>query len=314
MKKYAGSFCLIIAAFIWGTAFVAQADAAESIPPFTFSALRSLVGAFVLFVFICARGKVAKKAAPVPGDGKQLIIAGMICGTVLCVAMNLQQYGITVYPEQVNNVPGRSGFLTAMYVVLVPIGGLFFKKKVGLPVWIAAALAVVALWLLCLKNGFGSIYLGDILMLICALAFTVHIITVDTLGSRVDGIKLSCVQFLVAGILSLVLGLIFEQKTSLKTIVQAWLPILYVGVLSSGVAYTLQIVGQSKTEPAVASIIMSMESVFAVLGGWVVFGDLLSGRELLGCGVMFAAVILAQSPSFIQSKKRSIPEKNAEKG
>ncbi|MBE6819186.1 MAG: DMT family transporter [Ruminococcaceae bacterium] len=302
MKKYTGTVLLIVAAFIWGTAFVAQADAAQSIPPFTFSALRSLVGAAVLLVFLTLRSRFSKQKQS-KADLKTLLISGVICGFVLFVAMNLQQYGISVYPPQVNNIPGRSGFLTAMYVVLVPICGLFFKKKVPPVVWLAAVLAVVALWLLCLKNGFGGIYLGDVLMFICALAFTAHIITVDTLGVKTDGVMLSCVQFFVAGILSLVAGLIFEPKTPLQVITDAWLPILYVGVLSSGVAYTLQIIGQKNTEPAVASIVMSLESVFAVLGGWVIFGEWLSGREVLGCVVMFAAVLLAQSPQFLRKDK-----------
>ena len=302
MKKYTGTVLLIIAAFIWGTAFVAQADAAQSIPPFTFSALRSLVGAAVLLVFLTLRSRFSKQKQS-KADLKTLLISGVICGFVLFVAMNLQQYGISVYPPQVNNIPGRSGFLTAMYVVLVPICGLFFKKKVPPVVWLAAVLAVVALWLLCLKNGFGGIYLGDVLMFICALAFTAHIITVDTLGAKVDGVMLSCVQFFVAGILSLAAGLLFEPVTPIQVITDAWLPILYVGVLSSGVAYTLQIIGQKNAEPAVASIVMSLESVFAVLGGWVIFGEWLSGREVLGCVVMFAAVLLAQSPQFLRKDK-----------
>lgn len=301
MKKYTGSLLLVLCAFIWGTAFVAQADAAESIPPFTFSALRSFVGAAALGIFLLVRRKVQPNHEKT--NFKKLITAGIICGVVLTIAMNLQQVGISVYPDTVNNVPGRSGFLTAMYVVLVPIGGIFFRKKVHPLVWLAAVLAVIALWLLCLKNGFGGIYLGDVLMFICALAFTVHIITVDTLGAQADGVLLSFVQFLVAGVISAVIGFIFEPHTGMKTIGAAWLPILYVGVLSSGVAYTLQIIGQKKTEPAVASIVMSLESVFAVLGGWVVFGDVLSGREIGGCVCMFAAVILAQVPQFINRKK-----------
>ena len=300
MKKYTGLLLLVLAAFIWGTAFVAQADAAESIPPFTFSALRSLIGAAALGVFLLVRQRV--KPSHEKTDFKKLITAGIICGVVLTIAMNLQQVGISVYPDTVNNVSGRSGFLTAMYVVLVPIGGIFFHKKVHPLVWLAAVLAVIALWLLCLKNGFGGIYLGDILMFICALAFTVHIITVDTLGGEVDGVMLSFVQFMVAGVISGVIAFIFEPHVSVKTIGAAWLPILYVGVLSSGVAYTLQIIGQKNTEPAVASIIMSLESVFAVLGGWVVFGDVLSGREIGGCICMFAAVILAQVPQLLNSR------------
>ncbi|MBR2589996.1 MAG: DMT family transporter [Clostridia bacterium] len=302
MKKYSGSLLLILAAFIWGTAFVAQADAAQSIPPFAFSALRSFIGAAVLLIFIVLSRRLQKKTAP-PVAWRKLVLAGVICGVVLCIAMNLQQVGISVYPEDVNNIPGRSGFLTAMYVVLVPISGLFFRKKVPPPVWFATLLAVLSLWLLCLKNGFGGIYLGDVLMFICALAFTAHIITVDIFGTEVDGVMLSCVQFFVAGVISCLISVIFETHVSFQVITDAWLPILYVGVLSSGVAYTLQIIGQAHTEPAVASILMSLESVFAALGGWVVFHEALSGRELLGCACMFAAVILSQVPQFTERKK-----------
>lgn len=304
MKRYAGLLFLIIGAFIWGTAFVAQADAAKSIPAFTFSALRSFIGFFVLLLFILVRRRADKDYGAKPVDPKKLLLSGVVCGTVLCIAMNLQQYGITVYPEQVTNIPGRSGFLTALYVVLVPIAGLFFRRKAHPLVYAAAVLSVFSLWLLCLQNGFGGIYLGDILMLICALGFTVQIITVDTLGSDVDGVMLSCAQFFVAGVISLICALIFEKPTAPQTIFAAWLPILYVGVLSSGVAYTFQILGQKRTEPAFASIVMSMESVFAVLGGWVVFGDLLSVREICGCVLMFAAVLLAQMPQLIDVMKR----------
>ena len=292
MKKYSGSLLLILCAFIWGTAFVAQADAAESIPPFTFSALRSFVGAAVLLVFLLLRKKIGKNNEKT--DYKKLILPGLICGIVLSIAMNLQQVGITVYPDTVNNVPGRSGFLTAMYVVLVPICGLFFHKKVHPLVWVAAALSVVSLWLLCLKKGFGGIYLGDILMFICALAFTAHIITVDTLGAQVDGVMLSSVQFLVAGVISAVIGFIAEPRMSVQTVGAAWLPIVYVGVLSSGVAYTLQIIGQKYTEATVASLLMCMESVFAVITAAIILGEKMTPRETAGCCIMFAAIVLSQ--------------------
>lgn len=304
MKKYTGLLLLIIGAFIWGTAFVAQADAAQTIPPFTFSALRSFIGVIALLLFFAVRRTADKSYAAKKIDIKKLLIAGTACGVVLSIAMNLQQYGITVYPEAVNNVPGRSGFLTALYVVLVPLAGLLFKRKVHPLIWLAAALSVFALWLLCLQNGFGGIYLGDVLMFICAIAFSAQILCVDTLGKNVDGILLSCAQFFVAGVTSFVCALLFEPPTSFSTIKAAWLPLFYVGVLSSGIAYTLQILGQQRTEPAFASIVMSLESVFAVLGGWVVFGDLLSAREIFGCVLMFAAVLLAQSPALIETLKR----------
>lgn len=294
-KKNSGSICLILASAIWGTAFVAQTSAAESVESFTFNSARYLIAAVVLFIFVLIKGKAKKERTEKEFSLKTLIIYGSIIGAVLFLASFLQQYGISNYPDTVNNIPGRSGFLTAMYVVLVPLFGIFFKKKVTSLLWLAVALTVVALWLLCLKNGFKGIYLGDILTIGCALCFTAHIMLIDHISGKVDGVKLSLVQFFTAGILSLICGVIFES-TPLKAILQAWVPILYVGVCSSAIGYTLQIIGQKKTAPAVASILMSLESVFAVLGGLIFFGEMMSLREISGCAIMFAAVILAQIP------------------
>lgn len=306
MKKFKGSLLLILAAAIWGTAFTAQTQAAQSIQPFTFNAVRSLIGCAVLAAFIGIRDGALKKNKIVPAskrEFKKLLVGGIICGTVLFIATNFQQYGIYLYPSSVHNVSGRSGFITAMYVVLVPVCGLFFGKKVPFAVWSAVGLAIISLYLLCFTNGISGIYTGDMLMLLCALSFTAHIITIDRVIGESDGVKLSCIQFFVAGILSLICMFIFE-KPSFKAILAAWLPIMYAGVLSSGVAYTLQIVGQRDTEPAVASILMSLECVFAGIGGWVILKERLSPREMFGCALMFAAVILAQSPAFIKRKNK----------
>ncbi len=294
IKNNSGAVFLILAAAIWGTAFVAQTSAAESVESFTFNASRYLLAAAVLGVVIAFKSIIKKPEKTKESvSTKHIFIYGAVIGTVLFIASSLQQFGISVYPDNVSNIPGRSGFLTAMYVVLVPLSAVFFKKKISARVWIAVVLAVIALWLICLENGFKGIYLGDLLMILCAVCFTAHIIIIDSVSFKADGIKLSCIQFLTAGMLSLVCALIFEH-TPIENVIKAWLPILYVGIGSSAIGYTFQIIGQKKTQPAVASILMSLESVFALLGGLVVFGQMPSPREGVGCAVMFAAVILSQ--------------------
>lgn len=302
-KQIKGSLTLLLTAMIWGTAFVAQTSAADSVASFTFNGVRAIIGAAVLIVYLSIRAKCTGEPL-IPRDKaarKTLFTGGAACGVVLCLAMNLQQLGISCYPAGVA-VSGRSGFLTAVYVVLVPVCGLFFHKKVALPVWIAVAAALCGMYLLCLSGGWSGIYLGDVLMLLCALSFTAHILTVDHFGAAVDGVKMSCVQFIVCGVISLAGAFLFESP-NLESLRAAWLPLLYAGVMSSGVAYTLQIVGQRDTEPAMASLLMSLESVFAGLGGWVLLHERLSGRELAGCALVFAGVLLAQLPELIGAKK-----------
>ena len=197
----------------------------------------------------------------------------------------------------------RAGFITALYVILVPVFSVFFRKKVGLAVWLAVAVAMAGVYLLCFSGGIGGIYLGDILVFACAISFTLHIMSVDKFVNATGGIKLSIMQFTVAGAISLLLAFIFESDAVvLENIITASPQILYLGIMSSGVAYTLQIVGQKYAEPAVASITMSLESVFAALGGWVIAGNSLSGRELFGCSLVFVAIIVAQLPEFTKVK------------
>ena len=206
----------------------------------------------------------------------------------LCIASNLQQFGIKY------TTVGKAGFITAMYIIIVPVIGIFLKKTTGLRIWISVLLAVGGLYLLCMTEGF-SIAFGDLLVLLCAVMFSVHILIIDYFSPKVDGVRMSCIQFFVSGILSGVAMLIFEQP-DLGAILQAWMPILYAGVMSCGVAYTLQIVGQKDMDPTIASLILSLESVVSVLAGWVILGQKLSSKELFGCVLMFAAIILAQLP------------------
>lgn len=294
---------LVLAAAIWGVAFVAQSTAADLVEPFTFNGLRSWIGCAVLMLYILLRDR--KKGIPLlPKEKtarKTLLVSGALCGVILFVSVNFQQFGISVYPDGVAS-SGRSGFITAIYVVLVPLCGYFFRKKVHPLVWVGVALSLFGMYLLCFTDGFAGLYLGDVLVFACALCFTGHILTVDRFSPMTDGVKLSCVQFFVAGALSMI-GMILFESPNLLNILNAWLPLLYAGVLSSGVAYTLQIVGQRDTDPAVASLLMSLESVFAGLGGWLLLREQLAPRELLGCVLVFAAVVVAQVPGFFKKKQ-----------
>lgn len=301
-RNMRGSLYLLLAAAIWGVAFVAQSSAADRVEPFTFNCIRSWIASTVLLAFLWARSRVKKEPLwpTAPGDRKNLAVGGVLCGAVMFVAAGFQQSGITVYPPELAS-SGRSGFITALYVVMVPVVGIFFRKRVHPLVWGGVALSVLGMYFLCFSEGIGGVYLGDVLVFCCALAFTAHILTVDRFSPVTDGIKLSCIQFFVTGLLSFGV-MVFTETPSWSAVLGAWLPLLYAGVMSSGVAYTLQILGQKDTDPTVASLLMSLESVFAGLGGWLLLQEVLQPRELLGCGLVFAAVVLAQVPGFFRKK------------
>lgn len=285
------SLLLLLTATIWGVAFVAQSVGMDYVGGFTFNMARSLIGSAVLLPVIWFMGRnSSKKAEEAQGSGssKDLLWGGLACGILMCLASNFQQFGIKY------TTVGKAGFITACYIVLVPILGLFLKKKCSPFIWLAVAMSVAGLYLLCITDGF-SIGKGDILVLICAVLFSFHILVIDYYSPKVDGVKLSCIQFLVCGILSGIPALIFE-KPEMCAVLTAWQPILYAGVMSCGVAYTLQIIGQKNMNPTVASLILSLESCISVLAGWVILGQQLSAREITGCVIMFAAIILAQLP------------------
>ncbi len=284
---------LILAALIWGSAFVAQSVGMDYIGPYTFNSVRSLLGSIILLPVIrfMDKGKSAeerKKEDRKKEDRKVLVKGGIFCGIILTFSTLLQQIGL-VYTSA-----GKAGFITALYILIVPILGLFIGKKVGTKTWIGVALAVVGMYLLCITSGF-SIAFGDLMVLLCAFVFSLHILAVDYFSPKVDGVKLSCIQFFVCGILSGIPMMIFEQP-QMGQIMDAWLPIAYAGILSSGVAYTLQIISQKHLNPTVASLLMSLESVFAVLTGWLILHEKLTLREFLGCVLVFVAIILAQLP------------------
>ncbi len=293
----AGVLMIVLAAMIWGSAFVAQRMGMDSAPPLTFNAVRSAVGVAALVPVIALFDRKAGRR-PLRDDPahsrRMLLRSGLICGVVLTAASNFQQLGIA------GSGAGKAGFITALYIVLVPVFGLFLKKKTSPLVWGSVAVALVGMYLLCI-NGAFSISQGDAWLLLCAVCYAVHILTVDRVCPYVDGVRLSCLQFAVCAVLSAALAALFERPT-LSGVLAAWIPILYAGVLSSGVAYTLQILGQKRCPPQIASLGMSLESVFAMLCGAIVLHERLSLREGIGCVLMFAAILISQLPTFLRRK------------
>ena len=289
-KQLRNTLMLMACAFIWGTAFVAQSVGSDYMGPYTFLASRSwLACAFLLGLMAVLRKMGKTNPAAEPGfwqNKKVLLRGGIFCGVALFAASAAQQMGIGTTST------AKAGFLTALYVVLVPVCGLFFKRKVSLPVWIAVALSVIALYLLCI-NGEFSLAPGDLLILACAVCFTIHILVIDHFTATVDGVKLSCLQFLFAALISTVCMFLFED-VDFAAIWGCILPLLYVGIFSCGVGYTLQILAQKGSNPTVVTILLSLESVFAVIAGAIILKQQMSAREYIGCAVMFAAVLLAQ--------------------
>lgn len=287
-RSIKGNIILLITATIWGIAFVAQSVGMDYVGPFTFNGVRFLIGGIILIP--CS--VLLKRFDPPkdePKDNKTLIKAGIICGILMFTATTFQQFGI------MHTSVGKTGFITALYVILVPILGLVTGKKPGIRIWVGAVIAIVGFYFLCIKEGF-SIETGDMLVFVCAFVFAMHIMVVDRYIPFVNGVKLSCIQFLVAGTISSILMFIFESP-DINAVVSAWQPILYAGIMSCGVAYTLQIIGQKYTNPFLASLILSLESVISVLAGWLFLGEVLSVRELIGCVLVFGAIVIAQLPS-----------------
>ena len=288
MKKeqIKGTLQLLLATLIWGCAFVAQSVGMDHLGPMSFQAIRSALAVLALLPVTVLMDR--DRAAYIPKwKAKGLWKTGILCGLALFVAQGAQQVGL-LYTE-----PGKAGFITAMYIVLVPVLGLFLGRKCGLRVWVSVALAVAGLYLLSCV-GVTRINLGDILILVAAAAFAVQIVLIDVLAQALDGLRLNCIQFLVVTVLS-ALTAAFTETVTWQAVCDCALPLLYTGVLSSGAAFTLQILGQQHLPPEPASLIMSLESVFAVLAGWVLLRQTLSPTELLGCALVFVGVILSQT-------------------
>lgn len=307
-----------LAAFIWGVAFVAQSVGMEYVGPFTFNAARFLIGGVVLIPCILFPGGkngkreyesvqegkggadqtesksrgVSPKGRPEEKqqkDGRRIgITGGICCGIALFAGSSLQQLGI------MHTTVGKAGFITALYIVIVPVLGIFVKKKVGWTVWVSVLIATIGMYLLCMTEGF-HVGKGDLYLFLCAVAFSFHILVIDYFSPKADGVFISCIQFFTAGVLAFLI-MMFAEQPSLSSILKAWLPIGYAGVMSCGVAYTLQVVGQKNTDPTVAALILSLESAFSLLAGWVILGQKLSLKELFGCVLVFCAILLAQVP------------------
>jgi len=282
----------VLAALIWGTAFVAQSVSTDYVEAFTFNAARSVV-AFLFLLVLCMVLRTREKrttshAKAQSASKKDLAIAGICCGIALTVASYFQQKGLET------TTSGKAGFITALYIVIVPILGIFLKKKAPKAIWISVILAVAGLYCLCITEDF-SITTGDFYVLLCAICFSGHILIIDHFSQKVDGVQMSCVQFLTVSILSSV-GMLMTETPSMGALLTCIGPILYVGIFSSGVAYTLQILAQKDSNPTVVSLLLSLESVFATLAGAIILGDQMSGKEYFGCVLMLAAVVLAQLP------------------
>lgn len=294
--KLKGNLILLLTALVWGISFISQSKGVERISPVTFNGVRCMLGALVLLPVIgIIDGNKKKKGIPVKGFDKTLLIGGILCGTFLCLASTLQTAGM-IYTS-----PGKSGFITALYMIIIPILGLFMGKRPSPTILLSVLIATAGMYLMCIDSAF-TINKGDILTLICAFLFSGHILAIDYFSPKVDGVKLACLQFFVSGVLNLTYMFLFETP-ELSPILDCWGSIGYSGIMSCGVAYTLQIVGQKYTDPTSASIIMSLESVFATLStvilialGWDLTGGALTLREITGCVLMFAAIILVQLP------------------
>ena len=298
--KIRNSGLLLITAFIWGIAFVAQLSGGNAVGPFTFNAIRSLLGCVALIPVLLVLDKmgVTRGAPKTKTERKHLIVGGILCGLALCLASNVQQIGLLL-----GQSAGKAGFLTTLYILIVPILGLFFKRKCRWNVWIGVVIAIVGMYLLCFQGSLTSFKLGDGLLLLTSLLFSFHILIIDYYTPKVDGVRMSIIQLAVCGIVTIIPMYFYDIRVQAGSFAKwcepltrfdSWIPILYAGILSSGVAYTLQIIGQNKINPTVASLIMSLESVFSVLAGAVILHDYLSTRELIGCGLIFSAVCIAQ--------------------
>lgn len=290
-KALLGSFLLLITATVWGVAFVAQSVGMDHLNAFAFNCIRNAIGVVVLLPVLAITQTRKPKSTATPSKlfTKELFIGGLICGVTLCIASNFQQLGIE------HSTVGKSAFITTLYIVLVPILGLFFKKTVSFQVWISVVLAMIGLFLLCMKNEVFVLEIGDIYLILCAFFFTLQIMAVDYYVQKTDGVALSIMQFFVTAVISGIC-MLFTEVPSWSDISAAAIPLLYAGAISCGVGYTLQIIAQKYVPATIASIIMSLESVIAALAGWVLLHEILSPKELLGCTLVFAAVILTQLP------------------
>lgn len=315
-KTFRNSFLLFLTACIWGLSFVSQSKGMENVGPLTFNGIRSLLGALVVFPIACYRLRIRKKSGPAAEPAKEenaeaslnglpvklTLIGGVLCGVAYTLASTLQQYGVAY------TTVGKAGFITTLYIIFVPILGIFIKKKVPKIVWFAAAMAALGMYLLCMTERF-ALTAGDTLVFLCAVVFAVHILIIDYFSPKTEGVILSCIQLFICGVVCTAGAFLFENPTW-EQVQAGALPILYSGILSCGVAYTLQIIGQKGINPTIAALIMSLESVVAALAGYFAYkigflkaDQTLTVRQIVGCVIVFAAVILVQLPIGKKNKK-----------
>ena len=305
-KKMQGTILLFLTAFIWGAAFVAQKIGTVHVGTFTFITVRFLISGIVLLPYVIysikkqsiGSAQTMQPLSSARDRNKVLLIGGILCGVFLALATIFQQMGINF------TTAGKAGFITALYIILVPILGIFNRKKVTPVIWICVLVAVAGLYLLCVQEGF-SVNKGDALVLLCAVFFSFHIMIIDKYSPLTNGIQMSCIQFFTAALISGILMLLFE-KPDLTSILNCWAPLLYLGVVSGAIGYTLQILGQKHAEPATASLILSTESVFAAIAGTFFLNESFNVRELIGCVLVFGAIIWSQ----ISTTKKTLPLKN----
>ena len=291
MGKFRGNILLLITALVWGASFVSQSVGMDYIGANTFNCLRTLLGGLVLIpVILCIDAGKKKQGTFVSCDKKKLLLYGTVCGFLLCAATTLQNYGL-----KLDITAGESGFLTALYIVFVAVLGVFCGKKLSVKIVLGVLLSVLGMYYLCLFGASMQFQTGHLLTILCAVLFAFHILCIDKFSPNTDGVKLACTQFLISGALSFIAMVLFESP-NWDAIFSCATSILYSGVMSCGVAYTLQIVGQKYTDPTSASMLMSLESVFAALAGWVLLGENMTPAQISGCVMMFAAVILVQLP------------------
>lgn len=294
-KRMQSNLLLFLTAFIWGAAFVAQ-KASDSIGPMTFNGIRTFMGGLVLIpvILVMSRGKGTQQKEKDPSilkkDRRTLFLGGILCGLALFTASTLQQYGIHF------TTAGKAGFITSLYAVFVPILSIVLGKKVRPVIWLCVVLGVAGLYLLSIEPGTFSLQIGDLLVLLCAVVFSCHILIIDYFSPRTDGVKLACLQFLIAGLLGIIGMLLFEEPV-IEDIMDCAIPILYAGILSCGVAYTLQIIAQKNANPTEASLILCLEAVFSVLTGAIILHERMPLRGYVGCLLIFLAVIISQLPS-----------------
>lgn len=297
-KNLKGTLILLITAMIWGASFVSQSAGADILGPNSFNGIRMLLGSIVLMPVCFAVSRSQKRKGAKPIDKKKVFTIGAVCGIALCAASTIQTWGITF------TTPGKSGFITAMYIIFVPIISILIGKKISAKTLVCAVIAIVGMYLLSVAGNESGINIGDALTLLCAVFFSVHIILVDRYALDINPIYFSCIQFFVCGVINIILMLIIERPT-VEMIKTCTVPILYSGIMSCGVAYTLQPFGQRFAEPSAASIVMSLESVFAMIFGAILLpNNIPSTIEICGCVVMFVAIILSQLPDdFLRAKK-----------